>query len=105
MDKQTVIDAYYRLGSLRSTAQYLHISYQTVRRVLIESGDYVSPTSDAVAELATQGWTVPEIAEKLGMSSSTVWAYMPYTKGWYHGDKSINAQRIQKTRAKQKKTP
>ena len=54
-----------------------------------------------VKDLYGQGFSVEDIADKLGVSKSAVSGYLPYSKGVYLGENpSSNAIKIRKCRAK-----
>ena len=54
-----------------------------------------------VKGLYEQGFSIEDIADKLGVSKSTVSGYLPYSKGVYLGENpSSNALRVRKCRAK-----
>lgn len=90
--------------SLNALAKATEISKQTVRRILITNGRWVSDTSEEVGKLYANGLTPGEISEKVGISYKMVMAYLPYPKGprkdW---PDTLNAQRIRATRAKKRK--
>ena len=90
---------YRSSGSIVSTATALGISQAAVRKALITTGDYSSPTSDQVQALAEQGHSPAEICKLMGISKSAVNANLPYSKGTYLSeDKSPNAIRIRACR-------
>ncbi|MCD8376170.1 MAG: hypothetical protein LUD69_04450 [Oscillospiraceae bacterium] len=97
--KESVISAYRSIGSIRGTARHTGVNEQTVRRIVIESGDYVSEQSIEINRRVAAGESVEDIAEALGMRPKTVLCYLPYKKGLYVvGEKSPNAKRIAECR-------
>jgi DNA-directed RNA polymerase specialized sigma24 family protein len=97
MDKtREIIECYRTTGSLKAVRRELGISEALARRVLSAAGEYTSPTADAVRELQTEGKTIPEIAELLGLKPDYVREYTAFEKGSYTltEDKTVNAQRI-----------
>lgn len=89
--------------SLKPLSKISEVSVQTVRRILITNGRWVSEVSAEIGRLHSDGLSASEIADELGLSYSTVVSYLPYPKGpraeW---PDTINAQRIRKTREKKK---
>lgn len=89
--------------SLKEISRTTGISEQKVRRILIDNDGWSSPRADEIKELAASGLTASEIAEKLNLSRSTVFAYLPYTKGPHYSDAPTkNALNIRKCRARKK---
>ena len=96
------ITAYYEnCQSVKQTARHFMLSHSKCRRMLILAGAYVSEQSFKILTLREKGYTVPEIAEELGVTKKTVSLYLPYEKG-EHGAKTrtYNAERIEKHRKK-----
>lgn len=84
MDKMNEIVAYYTgCGSAKQTSSKFGVSHHVVRKCLVTAGVYDSPRYRAVTELAKEGLTPGEIAERLGTAKSTVSSYLPYSKGPY----------------------
>lgn len=103
MDTNAIIKLYEGCGSIRETANVAKISPQAVRRILIAHGLHTNPTHSAVSDLADQGVSPADIADRLHMSRATVYSYMPYTKGRYKSDTPTeNALRIRATRQRHK---
>lgn len=97
--EQTVLKTYENLQSIKATAKELEISEQKVRKILLSLGAYESKTSNEIAGLLDQGYSVEEIAKILEISPSTVSGYMPYSKCIYNSETpSENALRIRKSR-------
>lgn len=103
MKQEDTIQSYNIEGSIKKVAALFRISEQKVRKVLIDAGLYESDMSVQVKDLYEQGFSVEDIADKLGVNKSTVSGYLPYSKGVYLGENpSSNALKIRKCRAKKK---
>lgn len=101
MKPEDIVQAYNTEGSIKRVAALFRISEQKVRKVLIDVGEYESDMSVQVKDLYEQGFSVENIADKLGVSKSVVSGYLPYSKGLYLGENpSSNALRVRKCRAK-----
>lgn len=101
--QKNVVEHYQLHHSVNETAKEFCISAQTVRRILITNGIYLSERSREVARLRLAGMTVPQIAEYLNLDEKVVKSHLPYTKGSYAtGTKTINAERIVKSCDKKK---
>lgn len=81
--QERIVRTYNSCGSIRTTAGLMHVSPQTVRRVLITFGAYSSTEVIAVAELKDAGLSPEQIASKLHVTRKTVISSSPYTKGSY----------------------
>lgn len=95
-----VAQTYHDTQSLTKTAQLHKISVQKARKLLITSDTYSTPLIDKVNKLQQQGFTVPEIAKKVGKSENAVSSYLPYEKGIYNEQLSQGAKNIRKSRKK-----
>lgn len=103
--EQIILDAYRHTESIKDTAKALRISDQTIRRVLVQYGEYTSQRAHEVNALREAGKTVDEIAEELHIARNTVIAYLPYTRGPYISQKKTkNAMRIKAWRTKKRRT-
>ena len=101
--QKNVVDHYQLHHSVNEASKEFGISAQTVRRILITNGIYLSERSREIARLRLMGMTVPQIAEYLKLDEKVVKGHLPYTKGSYAtGEKSLNAERIAKSRTKKK---
>lgn len=101
MKQEDIIRAYGTEGSIKKVAALFRISEQKVRKILIDAGEYESDRAGEVKDLYEQGFSVEDIADKLGVSKSTVSGYLPYSKGLYLSETpSSNAIKIRKCRAK-----
>lgn len=101
MKPEDIIQAYNAVASIKKVAALFRISEQKVRKILIDAGEYESDMSVQVKDLYEQGFSVEDIADKLGVSKSAVSGYLPYSKGVYLGENpSSNAIKIRKCRAK-----
>lgn len=70
-----------------------------VRKLLITSGAYETPTSIAVNKLYQEGKTVKEIQQIMGLSSASVNGYLPYNKTVYKMEEAtLTAERLRKYR-------
>lgn len=70
-----------------------------VRKLLITSGAYETPTSIAVNKLYKDGKTVKEIQQIMGLSSASVNGYLPYNKTVYKMEEAtLTAERLRKYR-------
>ena len=100
MKPEDIVQAYNTEGSIKKVAALFRISEQKVRKVLIAAGEYESDMSVQIKDLYEQGFSVEDIADKLGISKSAVSGYLPYSKGLYLGENpSKNALKIRKCRA------
>lgn len=103
MDKYDILRAYETHESVRKTARVLGLSYQTVRRVLMDAGVGCSEQGARIRSMMADGQTAAQIASGTGMRASTVQGYMPYTRGPYAvGEKTYNAQYIAAWRARRR---
>ena len=68
-----------REGSINETASHFSITRTKVTKMLVTAGVYVTPLTEEVQRLRSEGLKVKEIAEKLGVSVGTVSSYLPYT--------------------------
>lgn len=70
-----------------------------IRKLLITSGAYETPTSVAVNKLYKDGKTVKEIQKLMGLSSASVNGYLPYNKTVYKMEEvTLTAERLRKYR-------
>lgn len=70
-----------------------------IRKLLITSGAYETPTSIAVNKLHQEGKTVKEIQQIMGLSSASVNGYLPYNKTIYKMEEAtLTAERLRKYR-------
>ena len=69
---------YEDCGSLKKTAKELELSITKVRKALITAQAYSNDTSEEVERLLEENKTVTEIAERLGVSESCIYSYIPY---------------------------
>lgn len=77
---QTVLRLHEQGIPRRTIAKRAGISLQKVRKILITAGAWSDETSEKIGKLRANGMSVPEIAEKLGVKTNTVWSYLPYRK-------------------------
>lgn len=70
-----------------------------IRKLLITSGAYETPTSVAVNKLYQEGKTVKDIQKIMGLSSASVNGYLPYFKTVYKMEEAtLTAERLRKFR-------
>lgn len=70
-----------------------------VRKLLITSGAYETPTSAAVNKLYQEGKTVKDIQKIIGLSSASISGYLPYHKTVYKMEEAtLTAERLRKFR-------
>lgn len=100
---QRIRSTYASCGSLTATASTLHLSIQTVRKVLISEGDYTTPTISQAIAMHDAGCSIEEIGQQLGLKSSAVQSMLPYSKGPYViAESTENAIRIRACRERKK---
>lgn len=101
--QEEILRKYHVCQSIKETAATLQVSESVVRKTLVTEGIYLSHTAERIQALAATGMSPHEIALTLKLSKSAVCSNMPYIKCSYLSDeKTINARRIQKSRAKKK---
>lgn len=70
-----------------------------VRKLLITSGAYETPLSIAINKLYSDGKTVKEIQQLMGLSAASVNGYLPYNKAVYKLEEAtLTAERLRKYR-------
>ena len=94
---------------LKTIAEEVEISPAKLRKLLITAGErdnnvyYDSPVAAQIRRLQSEGKTVKEIQEILGLSYTSVQGYLPHTKIIYSLDTmSTEAERIRLYRNRQK---
>lgn len=98
-----VLRAYKEIKTVKGTAQEVGLSAYAVTKILVTQGIYPTPSAKKVARLRLMDFTDDEIMSYLRMSPKALFKYTPYTKGSYViGEKSPNALKIAKTRAKKR---
>lgn len=103
MNEKQVRDAWNRRKSIKGTARELGVSHGVVKKHLIALGIYKTPLTERIAKLYAAGMPPSDIAEHLGISSTTVCCNMPYIKTSYlDKNKTVNAMRIKKCREKKR---
>ncbi|KGF52632.1 hypothetical protein [Flavonifractor plautii] len=101
--EEDIIASYRQTQSIRVTARQYNISAQSIRRILIQAGEYSTPTSSYISGRLDRGESIAQIAKDLGRSPNAVQSYAPYNRGAYCvGEKSENALKIKKYREKGK---
>ncbi|MCK9330893.1 MAG: plasmid pRiA4b ORF-3 family protein [Candidatus Cloacimonetes bacterium] len=104
-----VIEKFGDNDSIEKTAKECGVSTVKVRKILITSSLWSSPTSDEVGQLYASGCSISRIAQALKMDETAVAAYTPYDRGLYLGDKrspdakrsALYRTRIEEARKKQ----
>ena len=97
--ERLIRDTYLSTGSIKATARELKISEQSVRRVLLQCGDYTNDTAKRIHSLLEAGKTVEEISGELHINKNTVISYLPYSRTPYISpEKTENAKRIKQCR-------
>ena len=84
-----VVRTYNSTGSIKETARVAKISEQKARKVLITKGVYETPLSRKINDLWSDGLTSDEIEQKMNLSKATVNSYLPYEKGIYKEEKTM----------------
>lgn len=104
---ERIASDYRKTGNIREAARRNKVGDQVARKLLITIGAYSTPVIDRIRELRSEGMSLEEIAEVVGISHSAVNSNLPYEKGNYNFEQTVNAQRIKQSRSKQqtKKDP
>lgn len=93
--EETIRDIYRATRSIRATAKETGHSWQTVRRVLLQYGDYESARSEQIRELSERGMDPETIAAALKIGKNAVISYLPYARAPYISpEKTENARKI-----------
>lgn len=98
-----IVSAYRQTGSVDRTAEICGTYAIKVRKVLITEGLWRSKKSDAVNALREKGYSVPEIAETLGMEEKNVQFYLPYAAHAFASGESGSRGRVQDFRERGRK--
>ena len=80
-------------GSIRDTAIHFDLSRNKVRKILITTGDIIYPQTQQIQALIKSEMSIGAVAEKMGISISSVNSLLPYSKGVYGLDVSAAADR------------
>lgn len=70
--------------SIASVAEEMGTTPIRVKKMLITAGYYSTAISRKVQELHNSGRSIQEIIDATGLKSSSVYCYLPYTKGIYN---------------------
>jgi len=94
---------------LKAIAEEIGLSPAKLRKLLITAGErdkhtyYDSPISTSILRLRTEGKTVPEIQQIMGLSYTSVQGYLPHTKIVYSLDTmSAECERIRLYRSRKR---
>ena len=94
---------------LKAIAEEIELSPAKLRKLLITAGErdkhtyYDSPISTSILRLRTEGMTVPEIQQIMGLSYTSIQGYLPHTKIVYNLDTmSAECERIRLYRSRKK---
>lgn len=97
------METYQKSGSIRTAAGELSISPMKLRKILITDGVYENEMSRKIRSMYESGMPIEDIARIEGMTTSNVYAYLPYGKIIYNLEqKSVNAERQKRYRERQK---
>ena len=101
MTREQIVSMYRQIDSIKAISRETGLSEQTVRRILIEAGEYTTERSREIGRLFEQGKSATEIAETMGIRKNTVFLYLPCSRNSYAtGEKTKNANNIKRWRAK-----
>lgn len=102
--REEIIQMYNELQSMRTIEKETGISYNVVRRVLVESGIYPSLYTEFINTMYQSGMSIQQIAKQLRVTPKAISTHLPHTKGCYALDEPTqNALKIRKTREKQRR--
>ncbi len=100
------VSEYYRgkgKSSILDTAEHFSLNRNKIRKILITTGDISYPLTDEALILKRMGYSIGEIAEKLGVSTATVSVYMPYEERVKNSlEPSSHAQKVREYREYEK---
>lgn len=100
---KTVVDAYRDKKEIQATAKELNLLPQKVKKLLITAGEISYQETSKIQNLQQNGYNIKEIAKIMGISSSSIHSYLPYSKIIYKMDEiSQNAERVQKYKQRKK---
>ena len=103
ISEQLVLSSYNRRKSIKANARELGASGGVVRKHLIGAGVVETAMTRRIAELRAAGMPLGDIAELLGVSSSSVSVNTPYQKGCYlTANKTYNAIKIRQCRERKR---
>ena len=88
-----VVDAYRRGTKITAISRDEGISPARIRRILVDAGAYASARTKEIQQLAAEGLTREQIAERLHIQPKAVDAHLPYSRGTYDRDSSTTAWR------------
>jgi DNA-directed RNA polymerase specialized sigma24 family protein len=94
---------YKQQGSIQGTAQLAGISDQKARKLLITAGVIQPEKSRQALLYLSRGLKREEVAQRLGISVTTLSTYLPYTRPIYNQPtRSKNAERLSAWRKKRR---
>lgn len=103
MNQKEILSEYNKRKSINATARSLNISTDAVRKTLVGYGVIDTPLTKRIAELRRIGMNQRQIAETLGISTTSVCKNTPYDRGSYlNQSTSKNAEKLRKWREKQR---
>lgn len=83
------------LPSVRAVAEEMNTTVLRARKLLITAGYYSTDISRRVQELYSQGKSIPEIMEAMGLGQASVYSYLPYLGlAWNLDQTTANANRL-----------
>ncbi len=90
-------------NSIRAVSLSLGLSRTKVRKILVTLGAIQSEITETAMKLKSQGLTIGQIADEMGVSMATVSTYLPYDTILYNGEeKSYNAIILERYRKRNK---
>ena len=98
-----IVSAYEAGTSMTEIARAHNISRQKVRRILIDTGAYASPTTVYAQRRLDDGADLDTIAAELEISRNALISSLPHTRGLYGQQTATqNAKTIRAMRARRK---
>lgn len=91
------------LPSVRSVAEEMNTSIWRVRKLLITAGYYSTNISREVQRRYSEGQSIEEIIQRMGIKKASVYSYLPYKDVAYNLDQTtVNADRHKLFRQRKK---
>ena len=88
--------------SIREISRIMHLSEVKVKKLLIAGNYYSTKETRAVSDLQRQGFSIEEISNELGISTSKVKTLMSYKYGRLYGIGTNSAKRNKAYRERKK---